>query len=106
MTMISDDQLFTVFELYLQNGRQFGFYITNSMPRSYVQVNDFGHFVGTGDLQEWHSVSPEKYSIDEARRKNLTYLVDRYEFGTNRCIGKGLHISESIAGWSRYQPDL
>ena len=36
--MISSHALFTVYELYFLNNQQFGFYMTNAAPRSYVQI--------------------------------------------------------------------
>ncbi|MAK44594.1 MAG: hypothetical protein CMN80_10635 [Spongiibacter sp.] len=100
--MISSHALFTVYELYFLNNQQFGFYMTNAAPRSYVQVVDFGKVID----DRWISVKPGAISPEEARRRGLSYLAIRYDLNTNECIGTGLHIHDSDRGWSRYQPDL
>ncbi len=103
--MISEHELFTLTELYLLNGRCFGFYVVNALPRSYVQVIGFGRYVGSGDDQRWLNYNLLEYTPEEARKRNLVFQVDRYAFVTHERIGQGLTISDS-KGWSRYQPDL
>lgn len=103
MTMISEDELFLVYELYVQNGRQFGFYVVNSLPRSYVKVLDFGRFRTYSGVKTWHPFNPDNYSESEARKQNLGYRADRYDLGSHDRAGKDLFISDS-KGWSRHQP--
>lgn len=101
--MISEKELYTVFELYLQHGQRFGFCVANSMPLSYAKVHDFGLFRGRGLDKRWFSFNPMEYSSADAHRLNLGFRVDRYEFETNALISEDLFLSD-CKGWSVHRP--
>jgi hypothetical protein len=101
--MISESELYTVFELYLQQGKCFGFCVVNSMPLSYAKVQDFGLFRGRGQDKTWFSFDPMAYSAADAHRLNLGFRVDRYEFGTNALISENLFLVD-CKGWSLHRP--
>jgi len=101
--MISESELYTVFDLYIQHGKRFGFAVVNALPRSYAVVRDFGRFVGRGDEKRWLSFDPMQYTESEAHRRNLGYRVDRFEFETNYLISKDLFLIDG-KDWSLHRP--
>lgn len=100
--MISEHELYTVYDLFFLNNGKFGFYMVNALPRSYVQVMDYGRSSSWG----WVSCPPLPPTDQKARFRGLAFLVDRYTFGTHELIAKGLLVYDTTRGWARYQPDL
>ncbi len=92
----------TVYEIYVANGREFGFAVESWRPvHSFALVRDFGYFVTIGGARQWVSRDPDDYDTTQTNR-SCGFLVDVFDRETGEIRASELVILDST-GWFLHQ---
>ncbi len=92
----------TIFDIYVAQGRQYGFTVESWRPvHTYALVRDFGHFVTIKNTRRWISRDPDDYDTVSARHP-CGFLVDVFDRLTGEIKAADLVILDSI-GWFLHQ---
>jgi len=96
--MPSDTLGSTVYEIYVAQGRQFGFTVESWRPiHTFALVRDFGHFMAAGKTRRWVSRDPDDYETTSANHP-CGFLVDVFDRVTGEIKAANLVILDS-PGW-------